>query len=224
MLPRRACLLLAGLAALVLTGCASTPPTSLHQPMSARPAPPAENVAGNGSIFQGTAGRSLFEDRRARLVGDTIIINIVERNTASAKSNTKADRESSISASVDTLRGLPGKSLLGLGLGATSANAFDGSGESAANNVFTGTIAATVTDVLANGNLLVSGEKQVAINQGKEYIRFSGIVNPNTITAANTVNSSQVADARIEYKGTGYPNEAQNMGWLARFFLNVLPF
>jgi len=224
-LPRRACcLLVAGIAAWVLAGCASTPPTSLHQPMSARPAPPAENIAGNGSIFQGAAGRSLFEDRRARLVGDTIIINIVERNTASAKSNTKADRESSISASVDTLSRLPGKSLLGLGLGATSANAFDGSGESAANNVFTGTIAATVTDVLANGNLLVSGEKQVAINQGKEYIRFSGVVNPSTITAANTVNSSQVADARIEYKGTGYPNEAQNMGWLARFFLNVLPF
>lgn len=217
-------LLLAGLAALLLAGCASTPPTALHQPMSARPAPAAENVAANGSIFLGAAGRSLFEDRRARLVGDTIIVNIVERNTASAKSNTKADRESSISASVDTLNRLPGKSLVGLGLGATSANAFDGSGESAANNVFTGTIAATVTEVLPNGNLLVSGEKQVAINQGKEYIRFSGVINPHTITAANTVNSSQVADARIEYKGTGYPNETQNMGWLARFFLNVLPF
>ena len=213
-----------GLAVLLLTGCASTPPTSAHQPMSARPALPPENVAGNGSIFQGASGRSLFEDRRARFVGDTIVINIIERNTASANSNTTAQRESSISASVDTMNRLPGKSLLGLGLGASSANSFDGSGQSAANNVFTGTITTTVTEVLPNGNLLVSGEKQVAINQGKEYIRFSGVVNPNTITAANTVNSPQVADARIEYKGTGYPNETQNMGWLARFFLNVLPF
>ena len=221
---RSALAVLSLIAVAVLSGCASTPPTSLHQPMSARPAPPPENLAGNGSIFQGAAGRSMFEDRRARLVGDTITINIVERNTASASSSTTAERESSISASIDTMNRVPGKSLLGLGLGATSANSFDGSGDSAANNVFTGTITATVIEVMPNGNLLVSGEKQVAINQGKEFIRFSGVVNPSTITAANTVNSSQVADARIEYKGTGYPNETQNMGWLARFFLNVLPF
>ena len=115
-------------------------------------------------------------------------------------------------------------SLVGLGLDATSSNAFEGSGESAANNVFTGTITVTVVDVLNNGNLMVSGEKQVAINQGNEFIRFSGVVNPATVTTANTVNSSQVADARIEYKGSGYINESQQMGWLARFFLNVLPF
>lgn len=78
--------------------------------------------------------------------------------------------------------------------------------------------------LLANGNLRVVGEKQIAINQGTEYIRFSGVVNPRTINGNNTVNSMQVADARIEYVGDGYINEAQNMGWLQRFFLNVSPF
>lgn len=217
-------LLLLAIAGAVLSGCASTPPTAVQQPMSVRPVPPPEIVAAPGSIFQAQTGRGLFDDRRARHVGDTLTINIVERNTASATSSSSADRSASAGASVGAITGLPGKSLVGLGLDASSNNTFEGSGESAANNVFTGTITVTVVDVLTNGNLIVSGEKQVAINQGNEFIRFSGVVNPATVTTANTVNSSQVADARIEYKGSGYINESQQMGWLARFFLNVLPF
>lgn len=69
----------------------------------------------------------------------------------------------------------------------------------------------------------VVGEKQIAINQGTEFIRFSGVVNPRTISGSNTVPSTQVADARIEYVGNGYINGAQNMGWLQRFFLNLSP-
>lgn len=214
----------AGLAvALLLGACASTPPTAVQQPMSVRPPPQPEIVAAPGSIFQ-AGGRGLFDDRRARHVGDTLIINVVERNTASTTSSSTAERTASAGASIGSISRLPGKSLVGLGLDASSSNSFDGSGESSANNVFTSTIAVTVVEVLPNGNLIVSGEKQVAINQGNEFIRFSGVVNPATVTTANTVNSSQVADARIEYKGSGYLNEAQRMGWLARFFLNVLPF
>ena len=82
----------------------------------------------------------------------------------------------------------------------------------------------TVTNVLANGNLQVSGEKQMLINQGNEYIRFSGVVNPTTVAGDMTVRSTQVADAKIEYSAKGYINEAQNMGWLQRFFLNLAPF
>ena len=82
----------------------------------------------------------------------------------------------------------------------------------------------TVIEALANGNLLVSGEKQMAINQGNEYIRFSGVVNPDTISPSNTVQSTQVADARIEYKGSGAIAEAQQMGWLQRFFTIISPF
>ena len=93
-----------------------------------------------------------------------------------------------------------------------------------AKNTFNGVITVTVIDVLPNGNLLVSGEKQMLINQGTEFIRFSGVVNPRTVSANNTIASTQVADARIEYSAKGYIDEAQTMGWLQRIFFNVLPF
>ena len=68
---------------------------------------------------------------------------------------------------------------------------------------------------MPNGSLLVSGEKQVTINQGTEFTRFSGVVNPVNVTSTNTAVLDPVADARIEYRGNGYINEAQTMGWLS---------
>lgn len=208
---------------LVLAGCTTVPPTNVHQPMSVRPVP-RENLAANGSIYQPGVSRTLFEDRRARYVGDTMTILIAETTSASTKSNTNVSKTGSISASVPTVSGLPGKSLQGLTLEAESANTFAGKGDAAANNVFTGNIAVTVIEVLPNGNLLVSGEKQVSIGHGTEYIRLSGVVNPYFISTANTISSANVADARIEYKESGAISEAQVMGWLSRFFLSFLPF
>ena len=217
-------ILMITLMAAMLGACTTVPPTNVHQPMTARPQPRPDNLAATGSIFQPGYSRTLFEDRRARYVGDTMTIAISEANTASSKSNTKATRATSTSAAVPVVSNLPGKSLQGLSLSATSANSLDGKGEAAANNVFTGSITVTVIEVLANGNLLVSGEKQVAIGDNTEYIRLSGIVNPYYINSANTISSSQVADARIEYKERGVISEAQVMGWLARFFMSALPF
>ena len=208
---------------LLLAACTTVPPTNVHQPMTARPQPRAENAVPNGSIYQPST-RTLFEDRRARYVGDTMTISITETTSAATKSNTSANRSGSISASVPTISGLPGKTFQGMGLSAESGVNHSGKGEAAANNVFTGTITVTVIEVMPNGNLLVSGEKQVSIGAGTEYIRLSGIVNPYFISAANTISSSNVADARIEYKESGVISEAQVMGWLARFFLSTLPF
>jgi len=207
-----------------LAGCASVPPTNVHQPMSVRPQPRPDLAFNNGGIFQQSASRPLFEDRRARFVGDTLVVNIVENTQATIKGNTSAEKTGAINSSVTALAGVPGKTFQGLNAQASSSNTFDGKGESGGSNVFTGTMTATVIEVLPNGNLLVSGEKQVAIGQGQEFIRVSGVVNPYQITASNTVNSSQMADARIEYKSSGIINEAQVMGWLARFFLTFLPF
>ncbi len=208
----------------LFAACTTVPPTNVHQPMTARPAPRPDNFSNSGSIYQAGVSRTLFEDRRARYVGDTMTIAIAETTSASTKSNTKASRSTSISASAPTITGLPGKSFQGMGLSASGSNSLDGKGEAAANNVFTGTITVTVIEVLPNGNLLVSGEKQVSIGAGIEYIRLSGIVNPYFINSANTISSTNVADARIEYKESGVISEAQVMGWLARFFLSVLPF
>jgi len=212
------------LIALSVAACNSVPPTNVHQPMTARPASRTEMLASNGSIYQAGAARTLFEDRRARYVGDTMTITIAETNSASTKSNTKVNHSTSITANAGPIVGLPGKSLQGMSLTAGGTNNLDGKGEAAANNVFTGTITVTVIEVLPNGNLLVSGEKQVAIGFGQEYIRLSGVINPFFINSANSISSSQVADARIEYKESGAISEAQIMGWMSRFFLNVLPF
>lgn len=213
-------------AALAAAGCSSiygTPATAVHQPMTIRPEPRPQTPPATGSIYQAAYARPLFEDRRARLIGDVLTINLSERTNAQKSSNASANRESSIAAGLTSLAKVPLAGLAGLNIEAENTTDFAGEGAAAANNLFTGTITVTVIEVYPNGNLLVSGEKQIAINQGQEYIRFSGVVNPSNVTTTNTVQSTQVADARIEYKGSGYMDEAQTMGWLMRFFLTVLP-
>lgn len=212
------------LAAILIAGCTTVPATNIHQPMTVRPTSRGEGGAINGSIYQAGVSRTLFEDRRARYVGDTMTITIAETTSASTNSNTNVSKTSSTTASIPTVSGLPGKSLQGLSLSADSDHSLVGAGDAAAKNVFTGNITVTVIEVLPNGNLLVSGEKQVSIGHGTEYIRLSGVVNPYFISTANTISSANVADARIEYKESGAISEAQVMGWLARFFMNVLPF
>ncbi len=220
-----AALALAALA--LLSGCASiypTTPTAVHQPMTARPESRAQALPATGSIYQAALARPLFEDRRARQVGDTITINLVERNTAQKSANANATRNGNMTAGIGPISRLPLRGLNGLELEADSESDFAGKGAAAANNAFNGTITVTVIDVYPNGNLLVSGEKMVAINQGNEFIRFSGVINPNNVTAANTVQSTQVADARIEYRGSGFIDESNTMGWLQRFFVAIMPF
>ncbi len=217
--------------AVSLSGCAYIPHKSLVEGgTSAEPAPATSYIA-NGAIFQAVQPMNygyqpLFEDRRPRNVGDILTITLQENVSASKSSTANASRDGSATATMTTaprmLQGLFGNARADLD--ASGANDFKGSGGATATNTFTGTITVTVKDVLSNGNLKVIGEKQIAINQGTEYIRFSGVVNPRTITGTNSVVSTQVADARIEYVGKGYINEAQEMGWLQRFFLNVAPF
>lgn len=208
-----------------LSGCVTTtPPTAVHQPMTIRPEARTASAPANGSIYHAATARPLFEDRRARLVGDTLVINIAEKTAAAKKSDTKADRSHEATLGVPTIAGLPLKTFQGTTLSANSETKFEGSGENSSSNNFTGSLAVTVIEVYPNGNLLVSGEKQIGLKEGEEFIRFSGVVNPNTISASNTVQSTQVADARIEYKANGFLDSAQVMGWLGRFFLSFLPF
>jgi flagellar L-ring protein precursor FlgH len=213
----------------LLQSCAwNTPPATTHQPMTVRPSPRQDLIANAGAIYQPDAGRLiLYEDRRARFVGDTITILIQENTSASKKSSANASRNGSTALTVPSVSGLPIGALQGLqgiDVEAASKQSFSGKGDAASNNLFTGSLAVTVIEVLENGNLLVSGEKQVTINQGTEFVRFSGVVNPVYIQADNTVSSTRVADARLEYRGTGYVSEAQTMGWLGRFFMSVWPF
>lgn len=221
MKPRHSLILLAPV---LLAACVTTtPPTAVHQPMTVRPETRMATAPANGSIYNVATARPLFEDRRARFVGDTITINIAEKTAAQKKSDTKAERSDERSMGIPTVTGLPLKGFQGASMSANSETTFSGKGENKSENNFTGILTVTVIEVLPNGNLLVSGEKQIGLKEGEEFIRFSGVVNPNTITAANTVQSTQVADARIEYKANGFIDTAQVMGWLGRFFLTFLP-
>ncbi len=207
-----------------LGGCGLVPKQPItQQPMTAVPPMPPQMQA-PGSIFNpGYAGRPLFEDQRPRNVGDIITIVIAENINATKTSGANANRSGSTTLAVPTagfLSGLFSKA----NLSANGTNVFAGTGGANASNTFNGTITVTVTGVQPNGNLTVSGEKQMLINQGNEFVRFSGVVNPNTISSLNAVYSTQVADAKIEYSAKGYLDEAENMGWLQRFFLNVSPW
>lgn len=178
----------------------------------------------NGSIYQVRQGyQPLFEDRRPRAMGDILTIVLDEQVSASKNARTNASRNGSASLELAQLPDVL-DTLAEYGFDIAGASDFNGGGGAQANNSFTGTITVSVLEVMNNGNLRVRGEKQIGINQGTEFIRFSGVVNPRTITTQNTVPSTQVADARIEYVGDGYINEAQHMGWLQRFFLNISPF
>lgn len=215
---------LATLAALALHGC-TRPPIDVREPTTARPEAPPASAPSTGAIFRDASYRPLFEDRRARHVGDILTIQLNEKLNAERKSSSNASRTGKITAAVPTVQGLPfAGSIQGAAIDANSSNTFEGKGETSGSNLLTGTIAVTVVEVLPNGNLVVTGEKQIGINQNAEIIRFSGVVNPATILPGNTVSSAQVADARIDYQGKGYIDEAQIMGFLARFFLTFLPF
>ena len=216
------------LAALLATGCAQIPREPLvHQPMTARanPSAPLPAPRANGAIFRdGPGGNALFEDRRPRNIGDILTIVISEKVNASKNSGANASRTGSLTAAFPTIPKLLGGLLDDQDAKLSGNNILNAKGGANANNTFNGVITVTVTDVMPNGNLLVSGEKQMGINQGTEYIRFSGVVNPRTVSGSNTVPSTLVADARIEYTAKGYIDEAQHMGWMQRFFLNVMPF
>lgn len=221
--------LAAGLLAAWLAGCSTVmpPQVDIETPvvdqnrlasMRARPAPQA-----NGSIFQGAAHRGLFEDRRASQPGDMLTILIEERMVARQRSNSSVDRKGGGSAKFGALP-LTGVRTLGkLGLDASTSNSFEGKGSSGSENQFSGTITVTVVEVLPNGNLVVSGDKQLGVNQGVETLKFAGVVDPDTILPGNTVSSTQVADARMQVRGHGDIDKVQTTGWLTRFFLSVMP-
>lgn len=208
---------------LVLSGCQSTP----HEVMPNDPfyAPiiadmPEQKVAEDGSIFQADMANSLYSDVKARRVGDIITVNLQERTQATKSAGTSTSKDTSVN--VDPIVGLGGNALnigneaIQLGLGAN--NAFTGDASSNQSNNLVGNISVTVVQVLPNQNLLVRGEKWLTLNNGDEYIRLTGVVRPADVSPTNEIVSTKIANARIQYSGTGSFASAQKEGWLSRFF------
>jgi flagellar L-ring protein precursor FlgH len=215
---------------LVLTACQQLPQkvvVDFAEPKVNQPVATVNQAIrpANGSLFQAASYRPSFEDRRARLVGDTITVQIVENVTASQKSTSTANRTSSIGSDISALPLLGASAdLAKLGIGASSKNDFSGKGGTESANTFSGSITATVIEVLPNGHLVVAGEKQIGVNQNVDVLRFSGTVDPRLVQPGSVVSSTQVANVRVESRGRGAQGEAQTVGWISRFFLSFQPF
>lgn len=205
-----------------LAGCAQTP-SGVEPSAAYRPVPPAAEVPMQGSpgaIYREAGNIDLFMDLRARAVGDILTVQLVERTNAAKESSTNTAKGSSIDTGLPIVAGGPvtfrGNQFLNNELGSDSS--FGGAADSSQSNRLDGTITVTVADKLANGNLLVRGEKWITLNQGEEFIQLQGIVRPVDIGPDNSIPSTKVGDARITYSGKGTLADSNRPGWLARFF------
>lgn len=187
------------------------------------PVPPESGLpetASNGAIYQAGSDIRLFENAVARRVGDILTIRLVENMDASKSSSTSTSKSNSISLPAPTIAGRPvtanGIEILDNSI--ESDKTFDGSGSSRQTNSIFGDITVTVAKRWPNGNLFVRGEKWLTINQGREFVRVSGIVRSVDINPDNSVLSTKVADARITYSARGALADANSPGLLSRFF------
>ncbi|HAC34447.1 MAG TPA: flagellar biosynthesis protein FlgH, partial [Gammaproteobacteria bacterium] len=204
-----------------------------------QPQPLVESSQGpaTGSIYSASRNMVLFEDLRARQVGDVVTIKLVEKTSAKKDANSEVKKNNQSTVTNPTLLGttpefnVPGLVPLAsnrnnnLGFDLSSDSNFKGEADADQSNSLSGDLTAVVTQVLANGNLVVRGEKIMTLNQGDERIGLVGEVRPADIGPDNVVLSTRVANAHIVYDGTGQVADASKMGWVARFFISALmPF
>ncbi len=201
--------------ALLSSGCA---PQVVYRDPLPLPVPEfATTEAPNGAIYQAGNGVLLFEDIKARKAGDLITVILDEQTVASKSASTSSSKDTSVDIPTPTLLGstatLQGRAA---STSINSGNTFSGGGDSSQSNSLSGNITVTVVDVMANGNLVVSGKKMLTLNQGRELVSISGVVRPIDLSADNRIVSSKIAQAEITYSGSGMIADSNRAGWLAR--------
>ena len=176
----------------------------------------------DGSIYSNGAGISLFQDWKARRVGDIVTVYLVEQTSGQNSTDTSLSQSQSTNISAPTFGGSTRNNRL---IDLNSGRSFAGDSDSSQSNQLNGSITVTVKEVLPSGNLLVSGEKWIQINQSQEHIGLQGIIRTKDIGPDNAVLSTQVADARISYAGKGVNKDMNSLGWAARIvFSSLWPF
>lgn len=207
----------------VLTGCETlSPPAPGKSPDYAPTYPTSPNPKlkryVHGAIYNPETSVPLFETPRARHVGDILTVRLQEKTQGKKKATTRQRKNDSIEITNNTVFGRP----INLGhnynfdFDIETTRQFDGEGQSQQNNQLTGSISVTVAKVLANGNMVIQGEKWIRINQGNEFVRLSGIVRPQDIEPDNSINSDRVANANISYGGVGQENNTNLQGWFSK--------
>ncbi|WP_447962248.1 flagellar basal body L-ring protein FlgH [Nitrospira sp. Ecomares 2.1] len=182
-----------------------------------------------GSLWDPENGRAfMFEDRRAGRIGDIVVVQIVEQHRGSKKANTKADRDSSLSAGVSGglfgINTLTQKFAEYFNIDAGTSHEFEGDGSTSREDTLTGTIAANVIEVFPNGDLRIRGKREVTVNSETQTMTIKGIVRRIDLDTENMVLSSKVADAEISYTGLGVVDDVQRPGWATRIFDWITPF
>lgn len=193
------------------------PDWSASLPAATTPAP------ANGSIFQASAGYApLHAGNRAARVGDPLTILLVESTTAAKTVASKTNKSGDVGLTPPATG--PFSFLSPEALKASGNLSFNGQGNAGQTSSLSSTLSVTIAEVRPNGTALVRGEKRMLLSQGKEWIRFSGIVRLGDVSVDNTVPSTRVADASVEYAGKGALQRSSKPGWLSQFFSHVSPF
>ena len=208
----------------LMSACSSTPqpPVQANDPMFAPVVPnyPRDQIVEDGGLFRPHMANSLYSDVTARRVGDIITVTLSENTNATKAAGTTTSKNTNVN--LEPITGLGGQAInLGpqsVQLGLSGGQDFAGDAQTNQSNSLNGAISVTVVDVLPNQNLVIRGEKWLTLNHGDEYIRLTGIVRPADISPDNEIISTKIANARIQYSGTGSFARAQEKGWLTRFF------
>ena len=179
-----------------------------------------EAIVPTGSLFNANYVNNIYSDSKAHRVGD--IISVVLSESTQANKNAKTELKKENSATLDPVTGFGGTPVniknKSIQLGLNQKSNFKGDAKTNQGNSLSGNISVHVLRVLANGNLMIRGEKWMTLNNGDEYIRLTGVIRSQDISANNTILSSKVANARIQYSGTGTFADVQEQGWLSKFF------
>ncbi|MFH1137358.1 MAG: flagellar basal body L-ring protein FlgH [Pseudomonadota bacterium] len=226
-------------AVVLLGGCAAgparqdaPPPDSMEGVMRNPPelAYPAPAPRTEGSLFSDDAQANMYTDVTAKGLGDIVTINIVETSNATKEAKTSTGRKSALSANVKALMGYETK--LGLPKGFDPASAistdfssdFSGTGNTSRKESMTAQISARVIKILPNGNLVLRGSREISLNNERQLMVIMGIVRPEDISPSNSIQSTYLADARIDYSGQGDVTRSQRKGWGTQLVDLLWPF
>ncbi len=165
---------------------------------------------------------SIFADKKARQVGDLLTILVIERASASREAKTKTSRTSDRNGKLGAFVGLPTRGLgatgniLPEGISLSSASNFDGLGSTEQSDALDATVSVVVTEVMANGTLVIEGQRQITVNGEQQTLIIKGMVREQDVSANNTVMSTSLANAEISYQGKGMISRQQKPGLLSR--------
>ncbi len=220
----KSALLMLGVITLLASGCASVEQakTLPDDPDFAPILPEMEDepLIPTGSLFRLNYVNNIYSDSKAHRVGD--IISVILSESTQAQKNAKTELTKENSATLQPITGFGGTAVniknKAIQFGFDQESDFSGDAKANQGNSLSGNISVHVLRVLPNGNLMIRGEKWMSLNNGDEYIRLTGVIRPQDISSGNTVTSSKVANARIQYAGTGAFADVQEQGWLSKFF------